>query len=286
MDIVVKAEELRSLVDQSKSLGKTIGFVPTMGALHQGHISLVNKASQMADIIVVSVFVNPNQFNNVDDLKNYPRTLDDDIKMLESTACNILYHPTVEEVYPEKDDRIFDFGTLDKVMEGEFRPGHFNGVAQVVSRFFDLVQPDKAFFGEKDFQQLAIIKRMTKMLNYGIEIVPCSIVRESDGLAMSSRNALLDEEYRKEAVLISKTLFESKKLIDTKNIKEVINFVTEKINDSALLKVEYFNIVDGNTLQPVDDWIKSDYIVGCIAVFADKVRLIDNLIYKTFQDEC
>ena len=183
MDIVVKAEELRSLVDQSKSLGKTIGFVPTMGALHQGHISLVNKASQMADIIVVSVFVNPNQFNNVDDLKNYPRTLDDDIKMLESTACNILYHPTVEEVYPEKDDRIFDFGTLDKVMEGEFRPGHFNGVAQVVSRFFDLVQPDKAFFGEKDFQQLAIIKRMTKMLNYGIEIVPCSIVRESDGLS-------------------------------------------------------------------------------------------------------
>ncbi len=286
MDIVVKAEELRRLVDQSKSLGKTIGFVPTMGALHQGHISLVNKASQMADIIVVSVFVNPNQFNNVDDLKNYPRTLDDDIKKLEGTACNILYHPTVEEVYPEKDERIFDFGILDKVMEGEFRPGHFNGVAQVVSRFFDLVQPDKAFFGEKDFQQLAIIKRMTKMLNYGIEIVPCSIVREGDGLAMSSRNALLDEEYRKEAVLISKTLFESKKLIDTKNIKEVINFVTEKINDSALLKVEYFNIVDGNTLQPVDDWSKSDYIVGCIAVFADKVRLIDNLIYKTFQDEC
>ncbi|MCW3788624.1 pantoate--beta-alanine ligase [Plebeiibacterium sediminum] len=286
MDIVVKAEELRSLIDQSKSLGKTIGFVPTMGALHQGHISLVNKASQMADVIVVSVFVNPNQFNNADDLKNYPRTLDDDIKKLEGTACSILYHPTVEEVYPEKDERIFDFGTLDKVMEGEFRPGHFNGVAQVVSRFFDLVQPDKAFFGEKDFQQLAIIKRMTEMLNYNIEIVPCSIVRESDGLAMSSRNALLDEEHRKEAVLISKTLFESKKLIDTKNIKEVVNFVTEKINDSALLKVEYFNIVDGNTLQPVDDWSKSDYIVGCIAVFADKVRLIDNLIYKTFHDEC
>ncbi len=286
MEIVVKSEELRSLVAKNKSFGKTIGFIPTMGALHQGHISLVNKAAQMADVIIVSVFVNPNQFNNVDDLKNYPRTLDDDIIKLKGTACNILYHPTVDEVYPEKDERIFDFGNLDKVMEGEFRPGHFNGVAQVVSRFFDLVQPDKAFFGEKDFQQLAIIKQMTKMLDYNIEIVPCSIVRENDGLAMSSRNKLLSPEYRKEAVLISKTLFESKKLIDTQNVKEVINFVVGKINESTLLKVEYFNIVDGNTLQPVDDWSQSDYIVGCIAVFADKVRLIDNLIYKTFQDEC
>ncbi len=286
MKIVVKAEELRSMIAESKASGKTIGFVPTMGALHQGHISLVNKAAQMADVIIVSVFVNPTQFNNSDDLKNYPRTIDDDIKKLEGTACKILYHPTVEEVYPEKDDRIFDFGSLDKVMEGEFRPGHFNGVAQVVSRFFDIVQPDKAFFGEKDFQQLAIIRKMTEMLNYNIEIVPCKIVREGDGLAMSSRNALLSPEHRKESVLISKTLFESKKLIDTQNIKEVINFVVETINKSTLLEVEYFNIVDGNTLQPVDDWSDSEYIVGCIAVFAGEVRLIDNLIYKTFQDEC
>ncbi len=286
MKIVVKAEELRSLVAENKSSGKTIGFVPTMGALHQGHISLVNKAAQMADVIIVSVFVNPTQFNNSDDLKNYPRTIEDDIKKLEGTACKILYHPTVEEVYPEKDERVFDFGTLDKVMEGEFRPGHFNGVAQVVSRFFDIVQPDKAFFGEKDFQQLAIIKKMTKMLDYNIEIVPCEIVRENDGLAMSSRNALLSPELRKESVIISKTLFESKKLIETQNIKEVINFVVETVNESSLLDVEYFNIVDGNTLQPVDDWSDSEYIVGCIAVFADKVRLIDNLIYKTFQDEC
>ena len=286
MDIVVKAEELRCLVERHKKEGKTIGFVPTMGALHQGHLSLVGQASKMSDVVVVSVFVNPTQFNNADDLKNYPRTIDDDVKKLEGTACHILYNPTVEEVYPEKDERIFDFGLLDKVMEGEFRPGHFNGVAQVVSRFFDLVQPDKAFFGEKDFQQLAIIKRMTRMLNYNIEIVPCPIVREADGLAMSSRNALLSKEYRRESVLISKILFDSKELITTRNTKEVINFVVENINKSALLKVEYFSIVDGDTLQPVDDWDKSDYIVGCIAVFADKVRLIDNLIYKNFQNEC
>jgi pantoate--beta-alanine ligase len=286
MEIVVKAEQLKAFIKKSKEEGKTIGFVPTMGALHRGHLSLVNKAVQKADIVVVSVFVNPNQFNNQDDLKNYPRTLEDDAKLLEGTGCHILYHPTVDEVYPQKDERVFDFGQLDKVMEGKFRPGHFNGVAQVVSRFFDLVNPDMAFFGEKDFQQLAIIKKMTQMLGYHIQIVSCPIIREEDGLAMSSRNTLLTEEYRKESVLISKILFESKALMKSKNIKEVISFVTENINKSALLKVEYFNIVDGDSLQALEDWSKSEYIVGCIAVFADKVRLIDNLIYKNFQNEC
>lgn len=255
-----------------------------MGALHKGHLSLVETAGQCTDVVVVSIFVNPNQFNNQEDLLNYPRTIDHDKALLSSTACTILYHPTVEDVYPQEDNRVFDFGMLDKVMEGKFRPGHFNGVAQVVSRFFDLVQPHKAFFGEKDFQQLAVIKAMTKMLNYEIEIVPVKIVREKDGLAMSSRNERLSEEQRRESVLISKTLFESKQQMDTKNIKEVINFVVDKINSSALLNIEYFNIVDGDTLQPVDDWNESEYIVGCIAVFADKVRLIDNLIYKNFQD--
>jgi pantoate--beta-alanine ligase len=286
MEIVVKAEQLKAFIKKSKEEGKTIGFVPTMGALHRGHLSLVNKAVQKADIVVVSVFVNPNQFNNQDDLKNYPRTLKDDAKLLEGTGCHILYHPAVDEVYPQKDERVFDFGQLDKVMEGKFRPGHFNGVAQVVSRFFDLVNPDMAFFGEKDFQQLAIIKKMTQMLGYHIQIVSCPIIREEDGLAMSSRNTLLAEEYRKESVLISKILFESKALMKSKNIKEVISFVTENINKSALLKVEYFNIVDGDSLQALEDWSKSEYIVGCIAVFADKVRLIDNLIYKNFQNEC
>ncbi len=286
MEIVVKAEQLKAFIKKNKEAGKTIGFVPTMGALHRGHLSLVNKAVQKADIVVVSVFVNPNQFNNPDDLKNYPRTLEDDAKLLEGTGCHVLYHPTVDEVYPQKDERIFDFGQLDKVMEGKFRPGHFNGVAQVVSRFFDLVNPDMAFFGEKDFQQLAIIKKMTQMLGYHIQIVSCPIIREEDGLAMSSRNTLLSEEFRKEAVLISKILFESKALMKSKNIKEVISFVTENINKSALLKVEYFNIVDGDSLQELEDWSKSEYIVGCIAVFADKVRLIDNLIYKNFQNEC
>ncbi|MGQ1787920.1 MULTISPECIES: pantoate--beta-alanine ligase [unclassified Saccharicrinis] len=284
MDIVAKSEELKRLIEKHKSSGKKIGFVPTMGALHQGHLSLVKMAGECTDVVVVSVFVNPNQFNNPDDLLNYPRTIDNDIALLSGTGCDILYHPTVEEVYPEEDNRVFDFGTLDKVMEGACRPGHFNGVAQVVSRFFDLVQPHKAFFGQKDFQQLAVIKAMTKMLNYPVDIIPGKIVREKDGLAMSSRNVRLNLEQRKESVLISKTLFESKEQMSTKNIKEVINFVVDKINNSAILKLEYFNIVDGNTLQPVDDWNESEYIVGCIAVFADKVRLIDNLIYKNFQD--
>ncbi|SMO62389.1 pantoate--beta-alanine ligase [Saccharicrinis carchari] len=280
MEIVTKSEELKKMVGKHKEEGLTIGFVPTMGALHQGHLSLINKAATCTDIVVVSIFVNPNQFNNPDDLKNYPRTIDEDTLLLNSTACNILYHPSVNQVYPNKDTRTFDFGMLDKVMEGEFRPGHFNGVAQVVSRFFDLVQPDKAFFGEKDFQQLAIIKAMTKMLNYPVEIIAGEIIREKDGLALSSRNARLNYEQRKAAPLISKVLMESKPLMNTKNIKEVVNFVVENINKSALLNVEYFNIVDGDTLQTLDKWSQSDYIVGCIAVFADKVRLIDNLIYK------
>ncbi|TLX70968.1 pantoate--beta-alanine ligase [Labilibacter sediminis] len=286
MDIVVKSEELNSLVERHKAKGDTVGFVPTMGALHAGHLSLVEKARERADIVVVSVFVNPTQFNNQDDLINYPVTIEQDIEMLQAAKCDILFNPTVMEVYPDEDKRVFDFGMLDKVMEGEFRPGHFNGVAQVVSRLFDLVKPDSAFFGEKDFQQLAIIKRMVKDLNYNVNIVPCPIVREADGLAMSSRNVRLSEEQRKESVLISETLFESKILMKTKNIKEVINFVVDKINSSSLLRVEYFNIVDGDTLQPIDDWRRSEYIVGCIAVFADKVRLIDNLIYKNFHDAC
>ncbi len=284
MKIVTKSAELKQLVGEHKAAGRTIGFVPTMGALHHGHLSLVKKAGACTDVVVVSIFVNPTQFNNPDDLKNYPRTIEEDTLLLSNTACKILYHPEVNEVYPDKDNRVFDFGSLDKVMEGEFRPGHFNGVAQVVSRFFELVQPDKAFFGEKDFQQLAIIKAMTKMLDYPIDIVAGEIIREVDGLALSSRNVRLSEAQRKEATLISRTLFESKQLIKTGNIKEVANFVVENINRSSLLNVEYFNIVDGNTLQVVDNWSQSDYIVGCIAVFADKVRLIDNLIYKNFYD--
>ncbi|WP_075602737.1 pantoate--beta-alanine ligase [Saccharicrinis aurantiacus] len=280
MKIVEKSKELNALISGYKKDGLIVGFVPTMGALHKGHLSLVDEASKQSDVVIVSIFVNPNQFNNPNDLDKYPRTIDQDREMLEQTKCAILYYPSVEEVYPEEDKRIFDFGQLDKVMEGQFRPGHFNGVAQVVSRFFDLINPDKAFFGEKDFQQLAIIKKMTKLLGYEIKIVPCAIIRESDGLAMSSRNMLLTDEYRSEAPIIAQKLFESKNLLSTKNIKEVINFVTDEINKSGILEVEYFEIVDGDTLQPVDNWGDSDFVVGCIAVFADKVRLIDNLIYK------
>ncbi len=286
MNIIVKAEDLKAIIKDYREQGKEIGFVPTMGALHKGHLSLVNKACEQTEIVVVSIFVNPTQFNNPEDLKTYPRTLEEDKRLLETTQCSILFYPSVDEVYPQKDERVFDFGMLDKVMEGEYRPGHFNGVAQVVSRLFDLVTPDVAFFGQKDFQQLVIIREMVKMLKYNIKIVSCDIVREEDGLALSSRNKLLTPRHRKEAPLISKILVESKELMNSKNITEVINFVIEEINKNPLLKVEYFSIVDGNTLQNVDRWNDSEYIVGCITVFADKVRLIDNLIYKNFQNEC
>ncbi len=284
MDIVVKAEQLKAVIKEFKDQGKVIGFVPTMGALHNGHLSLVRKADEQSDVTIVSIFVNPTQFNNQDDLKTYPRTIEEDTKLLETTNCKIIFYPDVEEVYPEKDERVFDFGTLDKVMEGAFRPGHFNGVAQVVSRLFDLVNPDKAFFGEKDFQQLAIIRKMTDMLGYDVDIVACEIVRETDGLAMSSRNKLLTKSHREVAPRIAEILNESKSLMNSKSLKEVINFVVEQINNIPLLNVEYFSIVDGNTLQNIDDWNESEYIVGCIAVYADKVRLIDNLIYKKLSE--
>ncbi len=280
MEITKKAVELNNILSKYKQYNKTIGFVPTMGALHKGHISLVNKAGEQTDIVVVSIFVNPTQFNNSDDLKNYPRELDKDIKLLESTKCTVVYCPDVEDVYPEEDTRVFNFGELSNVMEGVFRPGHFNGVAQVVSRLFDIVKPNKAFFGQKDFQQLAIINKMVEMLGLSIEIVPCPIVREDDGLALSSRNLLLTDEERKSALEISKTLFLTKELMNDKSIVDLVNFAVDKLNNTPLLKVEYFSIVDGNTLQEVSNWDESDYIVGCITVYAGKIRLIDNLIYK------
>ena len=280
MEIIYSGTALSQLIEELKQKGKTIGFVPTMGALHMGHLSLVEKAGNSCDVVIVSIFVNPTQFNNQNDLKRYPRTLAKDAELLANTSCNYIFAPSVEEIYPEPDTRIFDFGMLDKVMEGAFRPGHFNGVAQVVSRLFDILKPHKAFFGEKDFQQLAIIKEMVRKFNYGIEIVPCSIVREADGLAMSSRNMLLSEIHRKKVPIISHTLFESCNFAKSNDVDKTMEFVIERINSVSELKVEYFNIVDGNTLQPVENWDASEYIVGCITVFAGEIRLIDNVIYK------
>lgn len=271
--------DLQNAVSISKNKRKTIGFVPTMGALHEGHISLVNKCREQNDICIVSIFVNPTQFNNQTDLEKYPRTIDEDIKHLNYAGVDIVFVPSVQEIYPEPDNRQFDFGQLDKVMEGKFRPGHFNGVAQVVSRLFDIVKPDRAYFGEKDFQQLAIIRQMVRQLNIPVEIVPMPIRREDSGLAMSSRNQRLTEDQKKDAVNIYRVLSESKTLYNNKTVEELRFWVIENINKIASLEVEYFEIVDGNTLQQISDWKDTQYAVGCITVFCGEVRLIDNIIY-------
>lgn len=270
--------ELQNKLSELKKAG-TIGFVPTMGALHSGHISLVNQAVAKNNIVVVSIFVNPTQFNDKNDLARYPRTLESDLKLLEKTGCQIVFAPTAEEVYPEPDTRKFNFGPLETVMEGKHRPGHFNGVAQVVSKLFDFVKPDSAYFGLKDFQQLAIIKEMVKQLKIDIEIVACPIIREESGLAMSSRNELLTTEERKNAAVISETLFKAKELANLKSVNELETWVIETINKNSFLTVEYFEIVDELQLQPVKSWEEECTKVGCIAVFCGKVRLIDNVVF-------
>ncbi|MGQ1947334.1 pantoate--beta-alanine ligase [Geofilum sp. OHC36d9] len=280
MEVVETSAQLAAKIKDFKASGKTIGFVPTMGALHQGHLSLVKEAGRLCDVVVVSVFVNPTQFNNPDDLDRYPRDIEKDMALLRQTACELLFVPSVNEVYPEPDTRVFDFGSIDKVMEGQFRPGHFIGVAQVVSRLFDIVRPHKAFFGAKDFQQIAVVREMVRQLNMSVQVVDCPIIREEDGLAMSSRNLLLNDEQRKKAPLIARSLFDSCNFALANGVKETRQMVMDAINASNQLEVEYFEIVDGNTLQPVMLWDDSDYIVGCIAVYAGEIRLIDNVVYK------
>ena len=272
---------VKELQQELMILGKnaSVGFVPTMGALHKGHLSLVRQAVAENQLVVVSIFVNPTQFNDPKDLERYPRTLENDLKLLESTDCQLVFAPSVQEVYPEPDTRKFAFGKLETVMEGKFRPGHFNGVAQVVSRLFDMVQPKKAYFGLKDFQQLVIIKNMVKQLGLPIEIVACDIVREKSGLAMSSRNNLLSAEQRENAALISQTLFAAKQLSTEKNVQELAEWVISTINKNPLLDVEYFEIVDDEQLQTVNNWNEGNTKVGCIAVFCGKIRLIDNIVF-------
>lgn len=280
MQVVKRISELRGVLEEVKKKGMTIGFVPTMGALHSGHISLVEKAGQQSDFVIVSIFVNPTQFNDKDDLKRYPRDLNKDLTLLGQSACKLVFAPEVDEVYPEPDTRQFNFGTLETVMEGTHRPGHFNGVAQVVSKLFEMVQPDKAFFGLKDFQQLVIIKELVKQLTLPVEIVPCEIIREADGLAMSSRNMLLDAGQRRNAVHISQTLFEARNKSGEMSVKELCEWVTARIDENDFLKTEYFEIVDDEKLQPVSSWNDPVNKVGCIAVHCGKIRLIDNIIFN------
>lgn len=277
---VDKISELKSILQGYRDKGNKIGFVPTMGALHKGHISLVERSVEENDITVVSIFVNPTQFNDTNDLKNYPRMPEKDISLLNEAGVDIVFMPSESEMYPEPDSRVFDFGTLDKVMEGKFRPGHFNGVAQVVSKLFDIVNPHRAYFGEKDYQQLAIIRAMVGILGYNIEIVGCPIAREPDGLAMSSRNLLLTPEHRRSAPAIYKTLADARNKTDEFSVKEMISWVEKQINSNPNLRVEYFELVDADTLLPVSSWEHPNRIVGCIAVWAGKVRLIDNLEFK------
>lgn len=282
MKVVNTVQELKAELAAFRSEGKKIGLVPTMGALHAGHASLVGRSVKENDVTVVSVFVNPTQFNDKKDLETYPRTLEADCRLLESMGADIVFAPSAEEVYPEPDTRTFSYPPTDTVMEGAFRPGHFNGVCQIVSKLFSYVEPDKAYFGEKDFQQIAVVKAMVKDLNIPVEICPCKIVREDDGLALSSRNALLTAEERTLAVNISKTLFASVDYAKEHTLEETKKFVIDTINAHEGLEVQYYEIVDGDSLCGLASWDDSDYIVGCITVFcgARPVRLIDNVKYK------
>lgn len=268
--------ELKALIQRELR----VGFVPTMGALHAGHISLVNQSNRENDVTVVSIFVNPTQFNDKNDLLKYPRTLEADCELLEKNNTSFVFVPSVEEMYPQQDNRQFSYPPLDSVMEGKHRPGHFNGVCQIVSKLFEAVQPHKAYFGEKDFQQLAIIREMVRRTNMPVEVVGCPIVREEDGLALSSRNARLSPAERKNALKISQTLFKSITFAAEHSLVETKEFVENAINESLGLQLEYFSIVDGNTLLDVHEWSESSYIVGCITVFCGDVRLIDNIKYK------
>ena len=283
MKVINKTSDLQAIIEQLKNDGKSIGLVPTMGALHKGHLSLVKNSISNNDITVVSIFVNPTQFNNPNDLASYPRTVDKDLELLQTVGCDVVFAPEADDIYSksETDSRFeFDFEGLDKVMEGKFRPGHFNGVVQIVSKLFDLVRPDRAYFGEKDFQQLAIIRLMTRRYNLPIEIVPCPIVREDSGLALSSRNSLLKDNEKQVASHIYAVLNESRQFVPQTEVEELKQCVIAAIEQKPELKVEYFDIVDGHTLKSISKWDECDYVVGCITVFCGNVRLIDNICYK------
>ena len=288
MQTLTTVAAVKEAVDKAKKEGKTIGLVPTMGALHDGHLSLVAKARQQNDVVIVSVFVNPIQFNNKEDLAKYPRTVEADCEKLASAGADIAFVPTVEEMYPEPVTDVYHFGPLEEVMEGPQRPGHFSGVAVVVRRLFDIAQPNRAYFGEKDYQQLAIIRDLIRQINYPIEIVPCPIVRADDGLALSSRNMRLSPAARAIAPAIFDTLQQAAEMAEYEEVDEVKEWVVntlgsfhevnaEQCPDGLKFEPEYFEVVNARTLQPIETWDEAgdDGAVGCIAVWLDGVRLID-----------
>lgn len=276
MRIFEKVADISNYIKQEKVKGKSIGFVPTMGALHEGHISLVTRSVKENEVTIVSIFVNPIQFNNPQDLEKYPRNLDQDLDMLRMAETDAVFVPSNSEIYPEPVTKKYEFGFLDTIMEGKFRPGHFNGVAVVVHRLFDIIKPDKAYFGEKDYQQLMIIKALVRNLNLPVEIIPCPISRESDGLARSSRNARLTDVMRSEAPFIHRQLLRAKELSLSKTSNEVEAEIVNAFEKHDLFELEYFIIADGDSLNPIKGKIPEN-AYGFIAVFAGDVRLIDNI---------
>lgn len=280
MITVHKVSDLQALLARERGLGKSIGLVPTMGALHEGHASLARRSVSENDVTVVSIFLNPTQFNDKTDLEKYPRTLDADCRLLEECGVQVAFAPSVEEVYPEPDTRTFSYPPTDAVMEGAMRPGHFNGVCQIVSKLFSYVEPDRAYFGEKDYQQIAVIRRMVDDLGLKLDIVPCPVVREKSGLAMSSRNTLLTDEERTLAANIYRVLEESKSI--KAGVRETHDYVVESINAIQGLEVQYYSIVDGCTLAEIASWDDAESVVGCITVFcgSQPIRLIDHIRYK------
>ncbi|MDR2232190.1 MAG: pantoate--beta-alanine ligase [Tannerella sp.] len=283
MKIEKNINQLKRFLETERRSGKSIGLIPTMGALHDGHLSLVRCSQADNQVSVVSIFVNPTQFNDRRDLLSYPRTPEIDCKLLESIGCDYVFIPSEEEMYPAPDTRVFDLGTVAARMEGAFRAGHFNGVAQIVSKLFEIVSPDRAYFGEKDYQQLAVVRELVRQLHLPVQIVACPTLREADGLAISSRNVRLTPSQRQIAPKIAATLEESRTITPETSVSETINFVIDKLNSEPAFRVEYFEIVDGLTLLPIERWDDSTMPVGCIAVFCGEVRLIDNIRYKQFR---
>lgn len=281
MKVLRTVGELRQAMESHRNAGQTIGLVPTMGALHAGHLSLMERSCRDNDITVASIFVNPTQFNNATDLKTYPRTEEKDCALLEKAGVDYAFVPSVEEIYPEPDTRVFDLGEVAEVMEGAMRPGHFNGVAQIVSRLFSYVNPTRAYFGEKDFQQIAVIRRMAQLEGFDFEIIACPIVREADGLALSSRNVRLTPEQRQIAPAIHRTLARSLDMARDKSVGEVKQWVKEEIDRQPFMTTEYYEIVNPLTMQPTDSWMTPDGpAVGCVTVYCGDVRLIDNITYS------
>lgn len=279
MLIFTKIAELHGYLSQIKAQNKTVGFVPTMGALHEGHVSLIKYSKNTCDYTICSVFVNPTQFNDKSDLERYPRMPEKDAALLESAYCDALFMPLVKEMYPGKNEKAdFNFGYLDKILEGAHRPGHFNGVAQIVKRFFEIVNPDKAFFGSKDYQQVMIVKALVKQMHSDIEIVACPILREEDGLAMSSRNALMSKEERTIATNVPLIMQKAKQVAEVKGIESAKQFVAEQFAEIPGTRLDYFEICNAETLEILSEFIPGKKAVAVIAVFVGKIRLIDNLI--------